>query len=181
MATNIVEIIITHDETSANDQRDLYAETGNRELAAAKLVNFMKRVVSGANPASVRTMIGAAKATGTVTFSSVAEDNTVTINGVVFTGKDEPATAVQFLTGTTDTASATSLAALINANATLDGLVVATSAAGVVTLTAKESGEGGNAITLAISAGGTVSAARMAGGTDGDTDTTHYFGSMASS
>jgi phage tail sheath gpL-like len=179
MATNLVQIIISHDETSANDQRDLYAETGNRELAATKLVDFMKKVVSGAYPASVRTMIGTAKASGTITLASFVEDDTVTVGPITFTGKDTPTLATHFETGGTDATAAASLASAINAHTALDGIVVATSDGAVVTVTAKEPGEEGNAIALAISAHGSVSAAFLAGGTEGDTDTTHYFGSMS--
>ena len=179
MATNLVEIIISHDETTTNDQRDLYAETGLNELAGLKLRDFIKKVTSGSHPATVRTMIGAAKASGTVTLSSFVEGDTVTVGPITFTGADTPTTGLHIDTGGTDTTEAASLASQINAHAELDGIVVATSALGVVTITAKEPGEEGNAIALAISARGSVSAAFLAGGTEGDTDTTHYFGSSS--
>lgn len=179
MATIYNQLVIAHDETSANDQRDLYAETGLQELAGLKLMDFMKKVVSGTHPASVLTRINSVKAAGTITLSSHVATNTVTVNGIAFTCMASGATGDQYNVGADDTATAVNLVAAINANTTLDGMIVATSALGVVTVTALVPGELGNAITLAISANGSVSAARMAGGTNGDTETTHYFGSMS--
>lgn len=179
MATIYNQLVIAHDETSANDQRDLYAETGLKELAGLKIVDFMKKVVSGSHPASVLTRINSVKATGTITLSSHVATDTVTVNGITFTCVASGATGNQYNVGADDTATAVNLVAALNANTTLDGMIVATSALGVVTVTALVPGELGNAITLAISAHGSVSAARMAGGTNGDTETTHYFGSMS--
>lgn len=179
MATIYNNIIVAHDETSANDQADLYAETGYKELAGLKLVNFIKRVVSGMGSATVQTKINAVKATGTITLSSHVATDTVTVNGITFTCVASGATGNQYNVGADDTATAVALAAALNANTTLDGMIVATSALGVVTVTALQPGELGNAVTLAISAHGSVSAARMAGGTNGDTETTHYFGSAS--
>jgi phage tail sheath gpL-like len=110
-------------------------------------------------------------ASGTVTLSSIAQNDTVTIGKTVFTGKDAPSTSVQFLTGTTDTLSAVSLAAKINAHAQTSKIVSATSALGVVTLTSLIPGLIGNEIALAISAHGSVSATYMASGTEGTTST----------
>lgn len=179
MATIYNQLVIAHDETSANDQRDLYAETGLKELAGLKIVDFMKKVVSGSHPASVLTRINSVKATGTITLSSHVATDTVAVNGITFTCVASGATGNQYNVGADDTATAVNLVAALNANTTLDGMIVATSALGVVTITALVPGELGNAITLAISAHGSVSAARMAGGTNGDTETTHYFGSMS--
>lgn len=177
MANIIAQIEVTHDETSANDQRDLYAETGYRELAALKLEDFMKKCVSGSHPCSIKTRVNAVKATGTITLASHVATDTVTVNGITFTAVASGATGNQYNIGADDTATAVNLAAALNANTTLDGMIIATSALAVVTLTALSAGEIGNAMTLAISAHGSVSAARMTGGTNGDTETTHYFGS----
>lgn len=179
MATIYDMVVVAHDETSTNAQQDLIAESGYSMLAGLKLKDYFKMITSGIRPGVVQTKVNAVKATGTVTFSSIVQNDTVTINGVVFTGKDSPSTAVQFQTGGTDAAAATSLAALINADTTLDGMVVATADGAVITLTALVPGELGNAVTLAISAHGSVSAARMSGGTNGDAERTHYYGSAS--
>jgi phage tail sheath gpL-like len=74
--------------------------------------------------------------------------------------------AVTVTWATSDTATATALAAAINASANaLVSLVTASSAAGVVTLTADHAGLPGNAYTLAASGTGvTASGARLTGG-----------------
>lgn len=118
------------------------------------------------NPAL--TGIGADYATGTVTLSTAvpAAGDTVTVNGIVFTFAAVPANAHEVLPGANITAAAANLAAAINADDATD--VMATSAAGVVTLRAAVPGAGGNAITLAkvfaTGANGTVSGATLASG-----------------
>lgn len=105
----------------------------------------------------------AAKASGTVTFAAAASNNdTVTINGVVFTFKTSPDASdkKEVALGANATASAANLTAAINEVSTY---VSASSAAGVVTVTAKEAGAAGNNITLAASA---ATAGTMSGGKD---------------
>lgn len=179
MATIYDMIVVAHDETSANAQRDLIAENGSSMLAGLKLKDYFKMITSGIRPGVVQTKVNAVKATGTITFSSHVNTNTTTINGVVFTCVTSGATGAQYNVGADDTETAVNAAAAYNANTTLDGMVVATAASGVVTLTALVPGELGNAVTLAISANGSVSAARMAGGTNGEAERTHYYGSAS--
>jgi phage tail sheath gpL-like len=84
--------------------------------------------------------------------------------------------------GTDDDETAANLAAAINASATalVAKHVVATSAAAVVTITAKQGGHSGNAITISSpDTTITASEARLEDGDDGDTETTHYFGSAS--
>lgn len=109
----------------------------------------------------------AVQATGTVTFSSIAAGDTVVIGGVTFTGSNTPSGTSQFLTGTTDTASAASLASVIGQNTTANKLVTAVSSGAVTTLTAVQPGTSGNFITLTISAHGSVSGATLTGGSVG--------------
>jgi hypothetical protein len=116
--------------------------------------------------------IQSVKASGTVTYSVAAPSNgeTVTVNGVVYTHKTTPgAPYTDVALGASITAAATNLKNAINAyeGARFGGRqVVATSNAGVVTVTAVVEGTAGNAITLAET--GTniaVSGATLAGGT----------------
>lgn len=172
-------IVVSIDETQANNELDLIAETGYVELAGLKLKNFVKLVTSGIRPATVQTKSNAVKATGTVTLSSHVATDTVTVNGIAFTCMASGATGNQYNVGADDTETAANLVTALNANTTLDGMIIATSALGVVTLTALMPGELGNAITLAISAHGSVSAARMASGTNGTSEKTHYYGSAS--
>lgn len=179
MATIYDVVIISHDETSTNDQRDLIAETGHSMLAGLKLKDYFKRITSGIRPGVVQTKVNAVRASGTITFSSLANNDTITVAGLVLTAKTSGATGDQFNLGADDTAAAANAAAAINANAATDGLVVASSALGVVTVTALVPGELGNLVGLAISAHGSVSGALLTGGTNGDVERTHYYGSAS--
>lgn len=100
-----------------------------------------------------------AQAAGTWTTSTGSGVMGVALNGV----------AITVTWATSDTATATALAAAINSstNALVQGIVFAASALGVVTITAVRGGISGNAITLATSGAGTgqsVSGARLTGG-----------------
>ncbi len=120
---------------------------------------------------------GGAPSSNTITFTSFANTNTVTINGVVFTGTTAaPVSNQTFQIGASDTITAANLVRLINGTtgnsfglppAKVAGVVTATSAAGVVTLTATEPGAITNLYSLAISANGSVGGANFTGGTDG--------------
>lgn len=89
---------------------------------------FLESIASGVRNGKVRVNIGAVPAEGSISFDSFVENDTVTVNGVVLTGKDAPTGAAQFLTGVDDQSTANALVALINASATakLAGLVYAT-------------------------------------------------------
>lgn len=118
---------------------------------------------------------GHVAATGTVTITAgITAAQTVTIGGVTFTAVASGATGDQFNIGASETEAAANLAAAINASRTASartypvaGDVVATSAAGVVNVTAKVAGAAGNALTLAASgANVSVSAGTLTGGFD---------------
>jgi hypothetical protein len=106
------------------------------------------------------------KATGTITFTGLpVEDETITVNGIVYTFKTAAVTAVEITIGADATEMASNTAAKIDANQTLT--LDAVNVSGVVTVSAKESGTYGNAYTLAEAATNTaVSGATLTGGVD---------------
>jgi hypothetical protein len=120
---------------------------------------------------------GGTPASDTVTFTAFANTNTITVNGVVFTGTTAaPVSNVTFQIGASDTATALNFLRLINGlgpaafgppPAKVWGVVQATNVANVVTLTSTEPGAIGNLMTLAISAGGSVGGALFTSGADG--------------
>lgn len=182
MATILNQLLISHDETTGNVQRDLYAETGFKELAGQKIVNYLKKVTSGMGRVTVKTRIGTTQASGTLTFATVIATDAIKINGVTFTCVASGATGNQWNVGADDTEGAANLAAAINASATalVAKHVTASAASGVVTVTAIQGGHSGNAITLeSLDVTITASVTRLEGGLDGDTETTHYFGSAS--
>lgn len=112
--------------------------------------------------------VGAAQATGTVTFSSIAAGDTVTIGTTVYTGTNGAPSATQFQTNATpsaaaDKVAAASLASKLNTWATLSNIA----GTAVVNVTSKHAGSTSNFIPLAISAHGSVSGATLSGGGPG--------------
>jgi len=100
-------------------------------------------------------------ASGTVTILNGNSTVSITINGV----------AISRAWATSDTATAAAFVTDINgsANALVKNHVSATSAAGVITITAKAPGQWGNAVTLAAAGTGmTASGARLASGAGAD-------------
>lgn len=112
--------------------------------------------------------IGATQATGTVTFSSIAAGDTVTIGTTVYTGTNGTPNATQFQTNVTpsaaaDKVAAASLATKLNTWTTLSNVA----GTAVVNVTSKHAGSTSNFIPLAISAHGSVSGATLSGGAPG--------------
>lgn len=175
MAINTV-IRINHAGVQADTTRKLIA--ANQMHAGLKLTDFIKSIVSGMIQAKVEIGVEAVKASGTITLSSHVNTNTVTVNGIQFSCVASGATGNQYNVGGTDAETATNLAAALNANATLDGMIIASANGAVVTVEALYPGEIGNALTLAISANGSVSGARLTGGTNGSQTSTVYYGSQ---
>lgn len=172
-------ILLTHDE-NATDMGNILQPTNdssNRLLVINRLSRYVNALAGGIRKSSLALGVGAVQASGTVTLSSHVATDTVTVNGVTFTCVASGATGNQYNVGVDDTASAVNLAAAINASVTalISGYVSATSAAGVVTITAVRPGILGNCVTIAISAHGSVSAARLSGGTSG-TEYTYKYG-----
>lgn len=149
--TTINEVILS---------RDVTAKTPLAETTLENLVKIM--------PGAVLTEVGGTAATGTITIASNPSDgDTVTVNGVAVTFKTSGATGNQVNIGASAGATATALAAFLNA-ASQAALSVATYAANAsaVTVTYDVKGVAGNAFTLASGqASVTVSGAKLTGGT----------------
>ncbi len=103
-------------------------------------------------------------ATQTITVGTLSAGNAVTIDGVTFTARTSGASGWDFNIGGTPTDSATNLTTMINAHPGIG--VRATSAAAVVTVTARRSGTVGNAIALSQTANYTLGGSTLAGGYD---------------
>jgi hypothetical protein len=109
------------------------------------------------------------RARGTLTCVTAIAGNTIVVNGVTFTAVNGAVVLGEatFDIRTSDTATATSIAAQVNAYSSplLTGLTCPFTAAGVVTIAANIEGTQGNAITLATT-GGTItrSGAVLSGG-----------------
>src|SRR5581483_10164088 len=96
-------------------------------------------------------------------------NDTITINGRVYTAKTSGATGLQqFNLGGSDTAAALNAAAIINADTSplVAGVVTASASGTTLTITAVQPGLSGNAIVLANSAHATPT--QPTGGSDGN-------------
>lgn len=151
-------------------------------LAAARA---LQAAAAGAFPSTAKVHVAystsdAVQASATATIVTAVATNAVTINGAAITGVASGATADQWNVGSggsADADSATNLAAAINASTTarIAGVVKATAASNVVTITAVVPGLAGNGITLTkTGAPITVTGSGfLAGGTGGDTPSTY--------
>lgn len=101
------------------------------------------------------------RSSGTMTITTVAEDETVVINAITYTAKDSPSGAAEFLsTATNALDSAQSLADKVRAN---DATVrTSTSGTTIVTIVAETRGSGGDTKTLTA---GTATSVAVSGAT----------------
>lgn len=139
----------------------------NYQIAAGAAA--LRGVITAKSSAAIVTIRAVTAGTGGDAITLATSNNTrLAKSGTTLSGGAAIAND-QFDFGGSDTETATSLAYCINNSTTagIPGIVTATSAAAVVTVSAAVRGKIGNAITLA-SSGSTVavSAARLAGGTD---------------
>lgn len=175
MANKQTTITITHGNEAYGTIKGKFLKGSSlpRE-EAVRISTFFDAVTLGnrACKFAVSTNTGdAVAASGTFTFSAhSAASDTVVINGTTFTAESSGASGNQWNIGTTATQCATNLAAAINGSATaiVSGAVIATSSAGVVTVTALVTGQAGNMFTIAKGTDSgsvcTVSGAKLTGG-----------------
>lgn len=107
---------------------------------------------------------GVVAAVGLITMTGVGvEDDTVTVDGTVFTLVGSSPGAGEVLIGGSAAATATNLAAAINALSSVNAVAVGA----VITVTAAAVGAAGNAIELEEDTAATLSGPTLAGGADG--------------
>lgn len=170
-------ITITHGKEVIQTIKDKILKPASkpREQAVA-LHSFFNALAGSDRDAKVVAQVNsgdAVKASGTITFSSFANNDTFTIGSETFTCKTSGASGNnQFNIGGTDTLSAVAAIAKINAHPNLLQTVVASNLAGVITVTCIVPGKIGNYIGIAISAHGSVSGSVLASGADAATYST---------
>ncbi|MFW7382372.1 MAG: hypothetical protein ACOH5I_26480 [Oligoflexus sp.] len=168
-------ISVKANRSQSGMQQRFQPSSSKPKEAALALSQFFKNLASGTDRASVDVQTGSADpvaASGTLTLTSAIATDAVTIGAVTLTGSDTPANENQWNTsGADDAADAAALAAAINAHSVLSLVVSASSAANVVTISARQKGVVGNQIPLS-SADATIvaSASFLASGAGGVTD-----------
>lgn len=158
----------------AADEFDITGSTAQCCTSLAAAINaciLLRDVVTAWASATVVTIRAVAAGAGGNSIALASSDAQLAVSAATL----ENGAAVannQFDFGGTDTETATALASAISGSTTsiVGDICEATSAAGVVTVSARASGTSGNAITLASSDGTrlAVSAARLTGGTDAE-------------
>jgi phage tail sheath gpL-like len=163
-------------KTPSADVRE-YAAPGSPHRCLKNAANLLNAIASGSTETSQvsvqRSDTDPVAASGTFTLVSAIATDAITIGTITMTATSTPTTDLHWeIDGASDTLDAASLAAAINANPTLSKVVVASSAAGVVTVTALQKGLVGNQIPIS-SADATITAsgAFLTGGTGGSDST----------
>lgn len=170
MAGKQTTITITHGSETQQTIVDkvLKPLTKVREELVA-LRNFFHAAAGGDRSCKATVQVNAGDAvasSGTLTFSGFTATDTFAVGSETFTGSATPTGNNQVLSTGTDTQDAAAIAVKINAHPNLLYTCTATSALGVVTITAKTPGLAGNYITLTAGTHSTRSAATLAAGTD---------------
>lgn len=177
MANILTTIQIKHGrEAIGTIKAKLLHQASKPKEEAISLRNFFDALVGSDRDGQLTVQVNsgdAVKASGTITFSSFANNDTFTVGSETFTCKTSGATGNnQFNIGGTDTLSAVAAIAKINAHPNLLQTVVAANVAAVITVTCIVPGKIGNYIGIAISAHGSVSGSVLASGADAGTYST---------
>ena len=167
LGTGIVSIRLVIQTNASKHVAYLNSISRSSTITLARLASMFESFTNGSYRSNVDINTNGAYAYDTVTLSSFANTNTVTINGVVLTGATLPSGASQFGIGASDTLTAVNLAACINANSSLYSSVYAVQSTNTVVVYCRVPGVIGNLCTAAISAHGSVTGANFANGTDG--------------
>lgn len=166
-----INVLVVKDSRDANTTAtelvpsNLFISPSNAWTYCRDISTYFGGAAEGNKSVNIICQSGGVQASGTITFASFADSDTITVNGVTLTGKTTPTLATEFAVGASNSECATNAAACINASATLNKMVVASASAAVVTVSAIVPGPWGNFGTLAISAHGSVSGANLSGGT----------------
>lgn len=150
MATVLITAVTTQDVGTLS-----FSDWGKGRVSR-EVAKLIEGLGVGAFAGSLDVQNAPAFASGTLTLSSASGAVGGTVGG----------TLVTVTASGGDTATAAALAAAINADATVKTFVTATSALGVVTVTAISPGTMGNSMSLVASGTGvSASGARLTGGT----------------
>lgn len=140
MATTIVAITHHSSQSAATVANRLVEPAGQPALGCHKLGDELHAIAGGLRAGSVTMLVESSdetKPSATVTFggANIAADDTLSIAGVTLTWKASPATESEVAFVNTAATDAAALAAAINAHSDLSGMVTASAAAAVVTIT----------------------------------------------
>ena len=145
-----------------------------------RIASYINQIAYGTKAASIDISDSAtapAAASGTLTLVSAIATDVAVIGTETFTASSTPSTENEWeIDGADDTADALSLATAINAHSVTGKTYIATSALGVVTITARAKGSFGNELSISsVDSTITASGAFLTGGTGGAEDAPESF------
>jgi phage tail sheath gpL-like len=177
MATTL-NVQVKVGELSKQGLTDLLTEGTDAVHVGVALARYIRSLAGGVRSGRIYLQVDDAnpvKASVTATCDTVIATNTLTVGTVTLTADATPANENEFDPGASDTECAANIAAAINDHSVLGLAVSATSAAGVVTITAHVAGELGNHIAVSENSTTiTLSAATLTGGTGFSSAPTAY-------
>jgi hypothetical protein len=146
------KIVIRDSSTTAENIFKIQPYCNDKWKVCQRLEQYIGGMAEGQNAQSMYVNIdggpGAVQAHGTLTLSGVVAGNTAQVGDQVFVASASPVGPNQFLVGGSNSATATNLAAAINANPNLSAVVTAVASGAVVTVTSTDWGNKGNMIQL---------------------------------
>lgn len=171
--SNASLVITITSPRSVADLARFIEDTSNPRNQCRKLAHFFQRAGAGDETCSFYVQTSAteqvrAHQTLTLTYASIADMDTFVLGGTTITCvTGTPSGSAQFKKVTDLGTTTANLVACVNANTTLNKLVFASRALGVVTFTALTPGVVGNQIPLVGSTGMVAGAATLASGAGG--------------
>lgn len=159
-----IRLLIDTNLSQVQLENKMKEPSGRPQEGLQEIMNFMRGLKAGTESASMQVLLGngtGTPASGTLTISANTAQS-VTINGKLLTGGTDYVIAAQSVTQI-----AAAIAVVVNAStdSRLSALS-ATSALGVVTLTARAPGAIGNVQSLAATGAAAASGALLTGGVD---------------
>lgn len=167
--SSLQRLVITTPGTAADFKG--YCNLAPGQLVAMNnFIDYLSGVAGGSiNGASLAFKVGAVQASGTLTVAAGGSTNnqTCSICNITLTAKTSSTANNEFTISATAATQAANMAAAINASTDLAGKVTATSALGVVTITAVVPGLIGNGIQMSAGTLSNVTLGAFASGDDG--------------
>lgn len=167
---SFVKLLMAVPDSAVTMKQELQINTAANQFDVEELDKLIGDMIDGAQLSYTKLSTGSVQATATITSTGAAVNNeTMLLANVTLTAKTSGAVAAngEFDLSATPTTQAANIAAAINAVASLSGICQATSALGVVTVTAVQPGKSGNGLQISESLTN-VTVTAFTGGSDGD-------------
>jgi hypothetical protein len=135
-----IDITVNNKRNTVDSRNETRAYDGDGHLVAQRLSKLMGSLDAGVEGQTMSIQIdngNGVQAHGTFTLSSVVAGDSLIVGAQTFLASATPTGHNQFLVGVSDAATATNLAAAINANPSLADVVTASASGAVVTVTSK--------------------------------------------